>query len=389
MNIKLCNVCGGELKHPAYESQSATSISSLGAVLKGSTSVYFCDNCTHIQTTELANISDYYDRNYMLLVESEDQDQIYSIRDGEKIFRYDHQVSSLLKLVDIPRGARVLDYGCAKATTLNKLAQRRTDITPHVFDVSDVYVSFWRKFVDEENWASHAVNNAWEGTMDLVTSFFSLEHVASPRQMLTTVWDLLKADGMFYCIVPDVMQNAADFIVVDHVNHFTRSSVSRLFADCGFEIQEINSEEHASAMVVVARKLTECSAVADFSATDHERSAVSAKVVEMSDYWAVLGSRIRTFESSLQAPAQAAIYGSGFYGAYIASCLTDLEKIKFFLDRDPYRHGKLLFGKTIIDPESMPDSIDTVLVGLNPANARQNIEMITSWCAREIQFFYL
>ena len=203
----------------------------------------------------------------MLLVESEDQDQIYSIRDGEKIFRYDHQVSSLLKLVDIPRGARVLDYGCAKATTLKKLAQRRTDITPHVFDVSDVYVSFWRKFVDEENWASHAVNNAWEGTMDLVTSFFSLEHVASPRQMLTTVWDLLKADGMFYCIVPDVMQ-ILRFDCGGSCDHFTRSSVSRLFADCGFEIQGLIGRTRFSDGCGCPQ-VTECSAVADFSATDH------------------------------------------------------------------------------------------------------------------------
>jgi len=375
--------------HPAYESQSATSISSLGAILKGSTSVYHCDTCAHIQTTELDNLTDYYDKNYMLLVESEDQDQIYCIRDGEKVFRYDHQVDSLLKLVDIPLGAHVLDYGCAKASTLKKLAQRRSDITPYVFDVSDTYVSFWGKFVDVENWATHAVNNAWEGTMDLVTSFFSLEHVASPKQMLTTIRDLLKADGLFYCIVPDVMQNVADFIVVDHVNHFTRSSVSRLFADCGFRVHDINTEEHTSAMIVIAQKSTECEVAGDISLTDDERSAVSAKVVEMSGFWAALASRIRTFESALQAPAQAAIYGSGFYGTYIASCLTDLESIKFFLDRDPYRHGKSLFGKTIIDPELMPDSIDTVLVGLNPANARQNIEMITSWRAREIQFFYL
>jgi SAM-dependent methyltransferase len=322
-------------------------------------------------------------------VDSDEEDQIYCIRNDKKVFRYDHQVDTMVKLLDIPVGACVLDYGCAKATTLKKLIERRADITPYLFDVSDVYVSFWKKFVDDKNWATYTLNKCWSGKMDVVTSFFSLEHVASPKSMLEKIRSLLKTDGLFYCIVPDVLQNSADFVVVDHVNHFTHASISRLFADSGFDVQDINTNDHASALIVIARKSTNGLIKDDISVSEDVRFTIASKVSDIANYWGGVASRIQAFEANLPKAAQAAIYGSGFYGTYIASCLVEQEKIKFFLDRDPYRQGKRLFGKSIIDPDSMPDSIDTVFIGLNPVNAHQNIDMISSWQARNLQFFYL
>ena len=389
MAIQLCNICSLEISDPVYASQSKTSITSLCNLVNGSTAVYFCDSCSHIQTTEIDNIDGYYDKDYKLLVESDEEDQIYCIRDGEKVFRYDHQVDTLCELLDIPHGANVLDYGCAKATTIKKLVGRRGDLTPYLFDVSDMYVPFWKKFANENNWATYGLNDRWNGTIDVVTSFFSLEHVASPKTMLSKISNLLKTHGLFYCIVPDVLQNIADFVVVDHVNHFTRSSISRLFADSGFDVQDINTDHHASAMIVIARKSAQAALAVDAAVSDDERCEIAAKVSEMAEYWRGLAGRIKMFEASLPESGQVAIYGSGFYGTYIASCLADQARIKFFLDRDPYRQGKKLYGKVIIDPESMPESIDMVFVGLNPAIARQNIEMISSWQARKIQFFYL
>ncbi|MDA8678189.1 class I SAM-dependent methyltransferase [Luminiphilus sp.] len=389
MSRYLCNVCGTDLLRPVYKSQFVNSITSLCNVVKGTTAVYFCYDCTHLQTTEVDNIDNYYDKDYQLLVESEEEDQIYCIRDGEKVFRCDHQVVTLADLLNIPEGAKVLDYGCAKGTTLKKLVELRSDITPFLFDVSDMYLPFWDKFVDEQNWAIYSVDNRWTELMDVVTSFFSLEHVTSPKEMLDNIRTLLKDGGMLYCVVPDVMQNPADFVVLDHVNHFTRTSICRLLADSGFEVEDINTEDHASAMIVIARKAAENGSMDGVLVSDDQCLATSEKVSAIADYWVGLASRIQAFESTQPASAQISIYGAGFYGTYIASCLADQERIKFFLDRDPYRHGRKLFGKTIIDPALMPESIDTVFVGLNPAIARQNIEMITSWEGRKIEFFYL
>jgi hypothetical protein len=130
--MKQCNVCKKAFDNAVYSSHHDISITSLFQTLPGRTTVYFCANCTHIQTVELKNIDNFYDKEYKLLVASDEEDQIYCIRDGEKVFRYDHQVETLVKLLDIPEGARVLDYGCAKATTLKKLIERSSDIAPYL-----------------------------------------------------------------------------------------------------------------------------------------------------------------------------------------------------------------------------------------------------------------
>lgn len=386
---ELCNVCGAALSNPIYSSESESSITSLGKIVPGVTTVYFCDGCMHLQTTEITDIDGYYDSDYELLIESDEQDQIYCVRHGEKTFRYDHQLKTLLKLIDISSGANVLDYGCGKAATLRKLLAYRGDINPYLFDVSDMYLPFWEKFATEDSWATYTLKGEWMGVMDVITSFFALEHVSSPTSMLKNIRALLKDGGIFYCVVPDVIQNKADFVVIDHINHFTCSSISRLFTSNGFTIQDINTEDHTSAIIVVAKKESQISIGSKANLIDEDQKVLATQVVHLVDYWSSLPERIIAFEAALSDASRIAIYGSGFYGTYIASCLIRPQRIEMFVDRDPYRQAMNLFGKKIVDPESMPKSINTVLVGLNPEIALQNIESINSWDDRKIQFFYL
>ena len=225
---KICNVCENELENPLFSSNLKNSLTSHGKIIKGKTDVYYCHNCTHIQTKELADINEFYDKNYRLLIRSDEEDQVYNVDNNEKIFRYDHQVKTLINLVKLPEQANILDYGCGKATTIKKFAEIKTNITPFVFDVSDIYVPFWKKFIKNTNMATYEINVNWFNKMDLVTSFFSLEHVNSPLKMLKNIYKLLKPNGFFYCIVPDITKNIADFIVIDHINHFTEYSLSKL-----------------------------------------------------------------------------------------------------------------------------------------------------------------
>ena len=71
-------------------------------------------------------------------------------------------------------------------------------------------------------------------------------------------------------------------------------------------------------------------------------------------------------------PGQAAvaIYGSGFYGAWIASTLDRLEPLRCFLDRSPFQQGKTVFDRPVLAPEALPADVSTVFVGLNPKIAR-------------------
>ena len=233
-----CNVCSAEMSRPVYSSDGV-SVTSVCEIRSMDTFVHYCAACQHVQTAELANLDAYYDTEYNILVADEDEDQIVVMPDGSHVYRLAHQASVLLETVPLAPGARVLDYGCAKAATMRHLLQQRPDLQVHLFDVSTMYARFWERFVESTRCATYVPPPEWVGRFDLVTAFYSLEHVASPRTYMAQVSELLAPEGLYYGIVPDWTANTADFVVVDHVNHFTVPSLHRLMREAGLEVYSI------------------------------------------------------------------------------------------------------------------------------------------------------
>ena len=334
---------------------------------------------------EVTDITEYYDREYQILTDSEEEDQLYEVGERGIVYRSDHQVRTLLSKLSFPPGARILDYGCAKAATLRKLVTIRSDLVPHLFDVSQMYTPFWVKFVANENWAIYDIPPRWDGYFDFVTTFFALEHVADPAASVRDMSRLLKPGGILYGVVPNVFTNWADFVVVDHVNHFSTSSLQSVLARAGLETLEIDERSHTGALVFRARRAGNPTAIAN---TADSVLPIEKEISRISEYWQGLGSRIRSFEAALPKDSQVAIYGSGFYGTFIASSLKHFTRVTCFLDRNPFRQGKQLLGKPIIAPEEFSQDFDAIYVGINPIGARQSMADL-GWDLRKYQFLFL
>jgi SAM-dependent methyltransferase len=380
-----CNICGSDLGKPLYVSPQGVSITSLCEIYSEPTEVFFCPTCSHLQTTEITDLQNYYDTMYKILIDSEEEDQLYAIEGDLKIFRVEHQAKTLLKKIDLQQGARILDYGCAKAATMKWLNRERPDLKPYLYDVSSMYVPFWERFSEASHWSTYTLDSAWFDSFDVVTSFFALEHVAAPMEMLTNVLRLLKPGGAFYCIIPNVYTNTADFVVLDHVNHFSEASLLRLFHACGFTEIAIDDASHRGAFVIVARRPDRARPIEGSKPEIHD---LEQRCQTMAAYWSEMTRRIAGFEAeSVGAPA--IIYGSGFYGTFIAACLANMDPVQCFVDRNPFRQGKTLLGKTIVSPESISDIPFSVYVGLNPITAKQNIADIQAWQTRPYSYFFL
>lgn len=363
--MNTCNICGAELEAPIFTSGSSMALTSLCELREGQVKVWSCRNCSHLLGAELACTRQYYESDYRILLDHDDEDQIYEIREDKIIYRTDHQVDILLGKIELPPGALLLDYGCAKASTPKRLLAHRDDIEIYLFDVSDMYLQHWDRFVTPERRAVHHTPANWNGKFDVVTSFFALEHIPAPQDTVRHIAKLLADDGVFYGIVPDTFGNVADFIVIDHVNHFTLPSLFTLLANAGFGQIEIDADSHRGALVFLARKNGTTG-----NNPDVEKSIGQSK--ELAAYWTKIGERIRISEQQ-SGPAKAAIYGSGFYGAYIFSTLKDPGNVVCFLDRSPYQQGKSLFDKPILAPDCLHEDITTLYVGLNPAIARETM----------------
>jgi SAM-dependent methyltransferase len=386
--MTFCPVCQQSPGKPIYVSAQSLSITSLCNTLPANTTVFFCQNCGHLLTEPLPNLADYYDQTYKILIDSEEEDQLYEIAGNRKIFRTEHQVKTLLQLAPLPERAKVLDYGCAKSSTLKQLFDRRPDIIPHAFDVSSMYVPFWEKFIAQGNWAIYEPKPEWSNSFDLVTSFFALEHVLNPREILQQITKLLKPGGTFYCIVPNVYSNIADFVVADHVNHFSLESLHYLLAATGFSDVCINDSAHASAFVILAKKKQVAQPFRPPAGHPERLADLTVRVHQMADYWGNFGKRVRSFEQLHANYLTAAIYGSGFYGTFIAACLDNPIKVSCFLDQNPHRQKQRQLGKLILAPELLPENVKLVYVGLNPLLARVGIQNVAAWQTRWHEYFY-
>lgn len=382
-----CNLCGSSLTEKIYDSGRNTSLTSLSTVYEGQTQVFICESCGHAQSLQLQDIDAYYESEYNFLVASEEEDQIYEVLNDKKVYRTEHQVKIMRQKLDLKPGTRILDYGCAKSSTMLALSSQIDNIEISLFDVSERYKRFWKTFVPSERCATHKIPLEWGNTFDIITSLFSLEHIANPGEALNNILYLLKSDGILHGIVPNVLTNTADLIVIDHVNHFTPQSLSYLLKASGFEVIDIDDMSHRGSIVFNARK-----------SPNYRQNAIHNKEVlestvnslrQIGKFWQQAGLRIQAFENALASDARVALYGAGFYGSFIASWLKYPQRIQHVIDQNSYLQGRMMHGTQVIAPSLLPHEVDTLYVGLNPLNARRIIESTKSICSRNLYLFYL
>ena len=380
-----CVVCGTPSAAPAYRHDGPVSISSTARPIAVPTVVYVCAVCAHVQTPALDDIGGYYDTAYNVHMESDDADDLYAVIGGVPVYRAEHQANVALEKLALAPNAAVLDYGCGKGMTLRRVLAQRPDLDGAVFDVSDAYRGAWDAFLPRERQASYEPPASWSGRFDAVLSFFALEHVDDPRAFLAGIRRLLRPGGTLHLTIPNVRRNVGDFIVVDHVNHFMPSSLRYAFAEAGFVDVRIDEDAHDAAYVVDARRGGEGSlapAPAGVAGFVSEAQAFAA-------FWRRASDAVAEFERERAAGRPSAIYGSGFYGVFIASRLADRSPLACFLDRNPHQQRKRIFDRPVLAPDAVGDDVEVVYAGLNPARAREIVAGVAPLARRPRTYFYL
>ncbi|SCB57903.1 Methyltransferase domain-containing protein [Rhizobium aethiopicum] len=361
-----CRVCGGKIATPAYETP-APALTSIMTLIDIPTRVYVCDGCGHAQCDEIPDIEAFYDTGYRISLNSEGHDQIFAVKpDGAIIYRTDHQAEIARHLLDLPQGAKLLDYGAAKADTLRKIIAARPDIDPHVFDVSSDYAPAWDGWIAPHAQATYEVPVAWNGRFDAAMSHFVIEHVADPIGFIVGIHKLLKPRGTLLLSMPDVSANPGDMTVADHINHFSEASLRRTLAAGGFEVSTIDTTSFPGAFFAVAvRSETPVRQEQDAALVQHS----VAQGLEICDFWrtsaAIIEGRAATFRGR-----KAAVYGAGFYGSWIFSRIGNDVELTAFLDQNPNLQNAVHFGYPVIAPTAIADDAEALFIGLNPLKAR-------------------
>lgn len=374
-----CRLCKSPLDAQLVD-LPAPGITSLSTPITLPTQLYLCKGCGHAQSPNLPDLATFYDTEYRISLQSDAFDQLYETGPEGPVYRTGHQ-ARLVAALDLPQGARVLDYGAGKASTLSELMALRPDLDPHVFDVSEDYVAHWEVFVPARAQATYSIPKDWHGCMDVVMAHFALEHVADPVGVLQDMARTLRPGGLAVFLVPDSIGNPGDLLVVDHLNHFTRSSLLRLLAEAGLGVSDIRTDAFRGAFLVCAR--------AGAKPIFPDPKGIARDVAELRLRVDELGQVldwIARCDCTLPVDEPLAVYGAGFYGTMLCARLT--RPVACFLDMNPHLQGTTHMGLQVYAPADCPPEIAHVLVGLNPARARHLLFAAPDWLPARAQIHF-
>jgi SAM-dependent methyltransferase len=370
-----CIICN-ENVNLVLSLDSRFSVSSLGKALDAQAKIYLCSHCSHCQTIPSIDLFEYYSKEYKTLSVSFEEDDLYMYELGKPVYRNEHQAKTLIekfeKINSInDKAGPVLDFGCGKSLVMKHLMSMTHKQDVYLYDVSEDYVRFWDSFIPPSQYSCFDLPEAWNGYFTLVTSFFSLEHVPDPLAELKKIYRLLKPSGYVYIIVPNMYSaNISDMLVIDHIQHYSETSMKLLLSLSGFELIEADHTSHIQGSVYIAKPASPAAE----ATIDPVNLANFIKHCEgIALFWKSVNDSIHTFEYNMNEKGVDRYYiaGAGFLGTYVSLQLQHSEKLKGFIDSNQHKQVKGWQGKKVFAPGTVDWNPSTgILSGFNPEQVR-------------------
>ncbi len=249
----------------------------------------------------------------------------------------------------------------------------------YLYDISEDYVKFWDSFIPKSQYSCFELPEKWNSYFTLVTSFFSLEHVADPLVELKKIHRLLNETGYVYIVVPNMYSaNVSDMFIIDHIHHYSETSMKVLLSLSGFELMEADHDSHVQGSIYIAKKsLTGVSISID---PGHLETSIR-KCKSIAFFWKSVNSSIQAFENKMNEIEinRYFIMGAGCLGKYVSLQLQYQGRLEGFIDSNQHKQIKGWQGKRVFAPGTVewnahtaifsgfnPDQVRTIMPGLLP-----------------------
>ncbi len=249
-------------------------------------------------------------------------------------------LARLAALPSVPSSGKVVDVGCGTGATLNSFSKR----------------GGWRLYgleIGAENLTSLREMDGFEelytcapadlpGRFDLVTMVHALEHFPEPLATLRDLRDKIAPGGRLFVEAPNAEANPFDYVIADHMMHFTPSSLSRLAANAGFAIDCLSTTWVAKELSMVAQP-SENSAVTNDELSE---SKAADRVCRGQIDW--LHRFVNAASAALTESGSFGLFGTSIAATWLCSILGD--GVLFFVEEDFSRVGRLHMGRPVISP---------------------------------------
>ncbi len=275
--------------------------------------------------------------DYASYYQTSDNDQTVFI-DGAASGRGDLFVDSVVKTSQTKQGGAVLDFGCGAGTLLWSFAKLRGDFNLFGFDLDDREL---KKLSAIPNFKKLLVGELDKNLkFDLISMSHSLEHLVSPIETMKLLGAMLNENGHLVIAVPDCSKDPFKLLIADHCSHFSVDTLKIFLENSGFEDVRIESRIETR----------ECWAVCKPSKTAKNTNSANLDTAWVGDSVRWL-NEVKKHASSLAKSKSFGIFGTSINALWLFGEL-ELD-VKFFVDEDPSRVGKKLYGRPVIDPSQV------------------------------------
>lgn len=353
-----CRICNSDALHELDNYRNLPRVTSDCRPWKAGGRLGVCHNCGAVQklidavwTNEINQIYETYD----IYHQSGGKEQVIFTAQGTSRPRSVSLLAHLEKILDLPRQANVLDFGCGRGAALTTFSSHHPQWKLFGAELSAQNLSLLKTipgFVDLFTCTPAEIPMRFE----LITLFHVLEHVLDPVETLHDLYGRLSNTGAFFVQVPDGAKNPYDLVIADHLLHFSVGTLRSAARRAGCDIVELSD-------TVLPKELTLIAQGSQAKGGEITSPDLHLSVERVTAQLGWLFSQIQLANRIAKGSRRFGVFGTSISGTWLAGALGD--QVSFFVDEDPARIGGLHMGQPVLAPDKVPTAAD-VFVPLIP-----------------------
>lgn len=342
-----CNICGSNFLEAIFDLYQFPNVTSDCRPWSSGRSILTCEECGVMKRTVLPSAAYSFDNIYenyemfkhSMLASDQMNFSPSNIPQGrtQKILKFIER-----KLPQHP--SSILDMGSGSGAGLIALAKQFPFASIYGYEPND-HPQERQKNLPDNVVSIFSQRPVTKEKHDFITLFHVFEHVDDIFELLNYISSMLSAKGHLLIQVPYPLCGPFDFIIADHIWHFTKKSLVSILNKANFTTQYIGNE-------IIEKELTVLATPGD---------PVSAPVLNTNEVlqgiegvrWLI---RFKLFLDDIKNNVpEVAIYGTGPAAAWAGHILE--EKVVAYIDDDPARINSIFNFKPVLSPQQIDKSM--------------------------------
>lgn len=272
---------------------------------------------------------------------------VFEQTSGEANPRSKKILKFLAMLTNLPTNGSMLDIGCGTGVTLKAFSDlfpnwELNGFEPNLKHPEKIFNIPGVKHIFTED-LNHIKTN-----FDLISVIHTLEHIEEPLPFLTIIRNKLTIDGILLIEVPYFLDNPFDLLVTDHCSHFTIPTLLMLLKNAGLKVISIKTDVIEKELIVVSRL---SNLIKQNLKIDHKIILQNINYTKNCINW-IKFVLLDAYTIAKNTNNLLGIFGTSIAATWLLAEIKNY--VKFFVEEDQSRVGKLYYDLPVYNPTSTP-----------------------------------